>query len=120
MFDHLGLTTANVEASIRFYTAALEPLGFQLTSRDDSGAGFGDAKSTSLWLYGGGKGKARGVHVAVVAKDRASVDRFYKAGIEAGGKDNGRPGVREDYSPQYYAAFMLDPDGNNVEAVCLK
>jgi len=69
-----------------------------------------------LWIYGGGaKQPPKGAHIALVAKDR-----FYKAGLAAGGKDNGAPGPRKDYSPKYYAAFLFDPDGNNVEAVCLK
>ena len=65
-------------------------------------------------------GSAKGVHIAFVAKDHAAVDGFHKAGLKAGGKDNGAPGPRPGYGPKYYAAFLLDPDGNNVEAVCLK
>ena len=118
MYDHLGLRVADLDASVRFYTAALAPLGFELCSRDDSGAGFGPKGAPALWLHLH-KGKAgTGAHVAFRAKDRAGVDRFHAAGLKAGGKDNGAPGLRPDYGPTYYAAFLIDPDGNNVEAVC--
>jgi catechol 2,3-dioxygenase-like lactoylglutathione lyase family enzyme len=121
MFDHLGFTTTDLDASVRFYTAALKQLGYEVTSRDEGSAGFGNADATPLWIYGGGAKKpAKGAHIAFAAKDQGAVDRFYKAGLAAGGKDNGAPGLRKDYSPKYYAAFLFDPDGNNVEAVCLK
>jgi len=113
MYDHIGLKVKDIDASIRFYEAALAPLGFV---RD--GSGFGPKGAPALWLYDGG-GKSAGTHVAFAAKDRAAVDRFHEAGVKAGGKDNGAPGLRADYSPSYYAAFLVDPDGNNVEAVCL-
>ena len=120
MFDHLGLRTARLDASIRFYEAVLAPLGFRLVSRDDQGAGLGPPGAPALWLtrVEGQSGSA--VHVAFPAPDRQAVDRFHAAGLEAGGRDNGTPGPRPDYGPRYYAAFLLDPDGNNVEAVCLK
>ena len=118
MYDHIGLKVKDLAASVRFYEAALAPLGHVLCSRDESGAGFGPAGEPALWLYSGGGGGA--AHVAFRASDRAAVDRFYSAGREAGGKDNGGPGVRADYSPTYYAAFLIDPDGNNVEAVFLR
>jgi catechol 2,3-dioxygenase-like lactoylglutathione lyase family enzyme len=113
MYDHIGLKVKDIEASIRFYEAALAPLGFV---RD--GSGFGPKGAPALWLYEGG-GKNSGTHVAFAAKDHGAVDRFHKAGVKAGGKDNGAPGLRADYSPTYYAAFLVDPDGNNVEAVCM-
>lgn len=116
MFDHVGLRVKDARASTRFYTAVLEPLGLV---PDASGTGFGPPGAPALWLYDGAKGD-RGVHLAFRAKDRASVDRFHAAGLAAGGKDNGKPGVRADYDPKYYAAFLVDPDGNNVEAVCTK
>ena len=78
-----------------------------------------DRASPALWLYADGGTKKPGVHVAFRAKNRAAVDSFHEAGVKAGGKDNGKPGLRADYSPTYYAAFLTDPDGNNVEAVCL-
>jgi catechol 2,3-dioxygenase-like lactoylglutathione lyase family enzyme len=113
MYDHVGLKVKDIEASTRFYEAALAPLGFV---RD--GSGFGPKGAPALWLYEGG-GKSAGTHVAFAAKDRGAVDRFHAAGVKAGGKDNGAPGLRADYSPTYYAAFLVDPDGNNVEAVCM-
>ena len=113
MYDHIGLKVKDIDASTRFYEAALAPLGFV---RD--GTGFGPKGAPGLWLYEGGHAKS-GTHVAFAAKDRASVDKFHAAGIQSGGKDNGAPGLRADYSPKYYAAFLVDPDGNNVEAVCM-
>jgi catechol 2,3-dioxygenase-like lactoylglutathione lyase family enzyme len=118
VYDHIGLKVRDVKASVRFYGAALGALGHEIASQDDSGAGLGPKGKPALWLY---KGKAgAGAHVAFRAPNRAAVDRFHKEGLEAGGRDNGAPGLRADYSPTYYAAFLIDPDGNNVEAVCLK
>jgi catechol 2,3-dioxygenase-like lactoylglutathione lyase family enzyme len=126
MYDHIGLKVRDVDAAVRFYTGALAALGYVLCSRDDSGAGFGPPGEPALWLYlaksaaSSGTSAESGVHVAFRALDRAAVDRFHRGGLEAGGRDHGRPGVRADYSPTYYAAFLLDPDGNNVEAVCMR
>jgi catechol 2,3-dioxygenase-like lactoylglutathione lyase family enzyme len=120
MYDHLGFKVKDLDQSVRFYTAALAPLGYVLGSHDAAYAGFGPKDEPALWLYANKDVKSSGVHIAFRSKDRATVDRFYKAGIENGGKDNGKPGLRADYSPTYYAAFLIDPDGNNVEAVCLK
>ena len=119
MFDHLGLQVANLEASVRFYQAALAPLGHVLGSRDESSAGLGPKDAPALWLYAS-KTASGHTHVAFAAADRAAVERFHAAALAAGGRDNGAPGVRADYSPSYYAAFVLDPDGNNVEVVCLR
>jgi catechol 2,3-dioxygenase-like lactoylglutathione lyase family enzyme len=119
MDDHIGLRTANIDASVRFYAAALAPLGHQLASQDESSAGLGPPGSPALWLYRASGAEVSRVHVAFRAPDRAAVDLFYRKGMAAGGRDNGAPGLRADYSPTYYAAFMLDPDGNNIEAVCL-
>jgi catechol 2,3-dioxygenase-like lactoylglutathione lyase family enzyme len=119
MVDHIGLRVKDLDASVRFYSAALAPIGWELCSRDDSSAGLGPPGEPVLWLYPDKK-PAGGVHVAFKAAARTAVDRFHGAGLKGGGKDNGPPGVRADYSPTYYAAFLLDPDGNNVEAVCLK
>ena len=113
MYDHIGLKVKDIDASARFYEAALAPLGLV---RD--GTGFGPKGAPALWLYEGGHAK-NGTHVAFAAKTRAAVDTFHAAGVKAGGKDNGAPGLRTDYSPKYYAAFLVDPDGNNVEAVCM-
>jgi len=118
MYDHIGLKVKDVDASVRFYQSALKAFGYVLCSRDESSAGFGPRGEPALWLHAQGKGAAGpGTHVAFRAPDRAAVDRFYKGGLEGGGRDNGRPGLRADYSPTYYAAFLFDPDGNNVEAV---
>lgn len=117
MFDHLGLKVVNLEASIRFYTATLAPLGHVICSRDEKSAGIGPKDKPALWLYTTRVGSRDGVHVAFRAPDRAAVDTFHVCGLRAGGKNNGAPGLRSDYSPTYYAAFLVDPDGNNVEAV---
>jgi catechol 2,3-dioxygenase-like lactoylglutathione lyase family enzyme len=119
MYDHIGLKVADLDASVRFYQAALAGLGHVLCSRDAAGAGFGPPDAPALWLYAAGNPKAQGAHVAFRAPDRAAVDRFHRDGLGAGGRDHGAPGLRADYSPTYYAAFLIDPDGNNVEAVCL-
>jgi catechol 2,3-dioxygenase-like lactoylglutathione lyase family enzyme len=121
MYDHIGLHVNDLDASIRFYEAALAPLGCLVTSRDAAYAGLGPEKGvTMLWLHPMGAKAKGGTHVALHAPDRAAVDRFHRAGLEAGGRDNGAPGLRADYGPNYYAAFLLDPDGHNVEAVCLR
>ena len=117
MYDHIGLKVKDVDASVRFYEAALEPLGHVLCSRDETWAGLGPKGEPALWLYGGNGAGA--VHVSFRAPDRAAVDRFHRGGLAAGGRDHGAPAVRADYGPTYYAAFLIDPDGNNVEAVCL-
>ena len=119
MYDHIGLRVKDLSASVRFYEAALAALGYEQTSGDASSAGFGSEGSTGLWLARAPGAGERGAHLAFRAVDRASVERFYKKGIAAGGRDNGAPGLRADYAPTYFAAFLVDPDGNNVEAVCL-
>lgn len=117
MYDHIGLKVRDIDSSVRFYEAVSGALGFE---KDPSGTGFGPKGEPALWLYEGGKSSGSGTHVAFRAKNHAAVDRFHAAGLKAGGKDHGKPGLRKDYSPRYYAAFLLDPDGNNVEAVCLE
>lgn len=116
MYDHLGLRVCDLGASVRFYAAVLAPLGHVVGSRDGTSAGLGPKNAPVLWLYAA-KDSQGGVHLAFQARSRAAVDLFYSAGLEAGGRDNGPPGVRADYGPSYYAAFLIDPDGNNVEAV---
>ncbi|HZP67450.1 MAG TPA: VOC family protein [Rudaea sp.] len=120
MYDHIGLKVSDLDASARFYEAALAPLGYVLCSRDASGAGFGPPGAPALWLYPQTSPAQRSVHVAFRAGSRTAVDRFHAHGVEAGARDNGAPGPRADYGPNYYAAFLLDPDGNNVEAVCMQ
>jgi len=115
MFDHVGLHVRDLAASARFYEAALGPLGHAAGPLDGETASFG-----AFWLYRAAGSVAAGAHIAFAAPDRQSVERFHAAGIAAGGLDNGAPGLRADYGPRYYAAFLIDPDGNNVEAVCLK
>jgi catechol 2,3-dioxygenase-like lactoylglutathione lyase family enzyme len=119
MYDHLGLKVGNLDASVRFYTEALAPLGYVLCSRDESGAGFGPKDAPALWLYAHKPVAGAGTHIAIRAPDHAAIRKFHAAGLAAGGRDNGAAGPRADYSPTYFAAFLIDPDGNNVEAVCV-
>ena len=119
MFDHLGLRVKDLSKSSRFYQAALAPLGYAESARDATSASFtGPPGAPALYLYLSKASAGAGTHVAWTAKDRSSVKQFYEGGVSAGGKDNGAPGVRADYAENYYAAFLIDPDGNNVEAVC--
>jgi catechol 2,3-dioxygenase-like lactoylglutathione lyase family enzyme len=118
MYDHIGLKVADLDASVRFYTAALKPLGSGLCSRDATGAGFGPPDAPALWLYLDKSARPPGAHIAFRAPDHAAIKAFHAEGLKAGGRDNGGPGPRADYSPTYYAAFLIDPDGNNIEAVC--
>jgi catechol 2,3-dioxygenase-like lactoylglutathione lyase family enzyme len=118
MYDHVGIRVGNLETSVRFYTAALAPLGYVLCSRDACGAGFGPKGEPALWLHPHNKTAATCAHIAFRAPDHAAIENFHAEGLKAGGRDNGAPGARKDYSPTYFAAFLIDPDGNNVEAVC--
>jgi catechol 2,3-dioxygenase-like lactoylglutathione lyase family enzyme len=116
MIDHMALLVADLDASVAFYTRALAPLGYALVMRGDQFAGFGVAGKGDFWI-GTGKPTDK-LHVAFRAAGRAEVRAFHAAAIAAGGKDNGPPGVREMYHPSYYGAFVHDPDGHNIEAVC--
>jgi catechol 2,3-dioxygenase-like lactoylglutathione lyase family enzyme len=116
MIDHLTLKISDFEKAKAFYSAALRPLGYSVVMEFDKSAGLG-AKKPDLWLAQD-PDNVRPTHVAIAARDRAAVDAFHEAAIAAGGKDNGKPGVRADYHPTYYAAFVLDADGHNLEAVC--
>ena len=118
MFDHVGLRVKNLEAAARLYAAMLAPLGHVPGASGKTYAGFGPKGKPALWLHLDKKGG--GAHVALRAGDRAAVKAFYEAGLRAGAKDNGAPGLRTEYSANYYAAFLLDADGNNVEAVCMR
>jgi catechol 2,3-dioxygenase-like lactoylglutathione lyase family enzyme len=117
MYDHLTLKVPDLQASLRFYRRALEPLGHVLASSDQTSAGLGPEGAPAFWLLAQPAEPTRAVHIAFRARDRAAVDAFHRAGLANGGRDNGAPGPRRDYGPTYYAAFLFDPDGNNIEAV---
>jgi catechol 2,3-dioxygenase-like lactoylglutathione lyase family enzyme len=116
MIDHIGIQVTDLGKSVAFYSKALAPLGYELVMQLEQVAGFGVAGKGYFWI-GIGKPTDK-IHVAFRAKGRAEVRAFYDAAITAGGADNGGPGVREVYHPNYFGAFVLDPDGHNVEAVC--
>jgi catechol 2,3-dioxygenase-like lactoylglutathione lyase family enzyme len=126
MIDHIGVAVSNMDRAKAFYTSALEPLGvgvvMEVSAEETGGdahAGFGAGDKAFFWIGTGVKPKG-GTHVAFTAETRASVDAFHRAAITAGGRDNGAPGPRPEYHPHYYGAFVFDPDGNNIEAVCHK
>ncbi|MEQ1953007.1 VOC family protein [Mesorhizobium sp. CN2-181] len=123
MIDHTGITVSNFEVSKSFYDKAMAPLGASLlyvVPTEYTGGikvgGYGRERPT-FWLREGEGGKER-QHIAFTARNRAEVDGFHAAALAAGGKDNGAPGLRPHYHPNYYGAFVIDPDGNNMEAVC--
>jgi catechol 2,3-dioxygenase-like lactoylglutathione lyase family enzyme len=123
MIDHVGFSVSDYARAKAFYEGALAPLGYRLVmeaAAQETGkpaAGFGADGKPDFWV--GGEGKLeKPLHVAIVAKDRATVDEFHRAALTAGGRDNGAPGLRPHNHPNYYAAFVLDPDGHNIEAVC--
>ncbi|NJM74113.1 MAG: VOC family protein [Scytonema sp. RU_4_4] len=125
MIDHTGINVSNFEKSKEFYAKALAPLGYQLLREfDDSVTGstsvagfFGIDRKPDFWI-GQGEVNTPRIHVAFRADTREMVQAFYKAALEVGGRDNGAPGLRTHYHPDYYGAFVLDPDGHNIEAVC--
>jgi catechol 2,3-dioxygenase-like lactoylglutathione lyase family enzyme len=119
MFDHVGLNVRDYAASRAFYESALAPLGYRVVMAFDEwrACGFGTDEKPVFWIserepYG------TGTHLAFAADDRATVNAFHEAALGAGGIDNGAPGIREHYHPNYYGAFVHDLDGNNVEVVC--
>ena len=114
--DHVALGVRDLAASRRFYLAALAPLGFGLLYENEGGAAF-DAAGADDFLIAESGAPSGGVHVAFASAGREAVDAFHAAALAAGGRDNGAPGARPGYHEGYYAAFVLDPDGNNVEAV---
>ena len=124
MLDHIGVAISDIRRSEAFYSAALEPLGISKLyeygpDKTDSGGtaiGFGKDMMPFFWI-GDNERVGEGTHIAFNAPNRAAVDAFYEAAIAAGGRDNGPPGLRPKYHPGYYGAFVLDPDGINVEAV---
>lgn len=115
--DHIGFAVANADRSKQFYAQCLAPLGLELIVEAEGWVGFGRDGKAELWL-GEDEEAHKPMHIAFAAADRAAVDLFYAAGISAGGRDNGAPGLRPIYHPDYYGAFLIDPDGHNVEAVC--
>jgi catechol 2,3-dioxygenase-like lactoylglutathione lyase family enzyme len=119
MIDHIAFNVRDLERSRRFYEKALAPIGYALGPTFPGWVGFTRDGKTAFWLarrdpVGGS------VHLAFVADSHKTVDAFHAAAIAAGGTDHGPPGLRLDYHPDYYGAFVLDPDGNNIEAVCQK
>jgi catechol 2,3-dioxygenase-like lactoylglutathione lyase family enzyme len=124
MIDHTGISVSDFNKSKAFYSQALAPIGYTkllefpvaVTGKTDV-AGFGEAGKPDFWISGGAANNPP-IHIAFRVNSRAIVDAFYKAALEAGGKDNGAPGIRAIYHPNYYGAFILDPDGHNIEAVC--
>jgi catechol 2,3-dioxygenase-like lactoylglutathione lyase family enzyme len=123
MIDHIGFPVSDYARAKAFYADALAPLGYSLIMEvtqetgHELAAGFGSDGKPDFWIGGEG-GLDKPLHVAILAKDRATVDAFYKAAIAAGGGDNGAPGIRAHYHANYYGAFVRDPDGHNIEAVC--
>lgn len=125
MLDHLGFTVADYPRSRAFYERTLAPLGYGVVmeitrtmSGGYEGCGFGPPGKPAFWVGVGTGEPGRGMHIAFAASTRTDVDAFYAAAIGAGGQDNGPPGLRPHYHPDYYGAFVIDPDGHNVEAVC--
>jgi catechol 2,3-dioxygenase-like lactoylglutathione lyase family enzyme len=124
MIDHIGLAVNDMDRAKAFYLEALKPLGvgviMEVTAEQtgaDAHAGFGKDDKAFFWIGTGNKPRG-GTHVAFTAQTRADVDSFYRAALAAGGRDNGAPGPRPHYHEHYYGAFVLDPEGNNIEAVC--
>lgn len=125
MLDHMGLSVADFGRSRLFYDAVMPALGASIvmavtaaeTGGTYEGVGYGRDGKASFWIGNGARSKGS-MHIAFSAPDRAAVDAFYAAAMEHGATDNGPPGLRPDYHPNYYAAFVLDPDGHNIEAVC--
>jgi catechol 2,3-dioxygenase-like lactoylglutathione lyase family enzyme len=124
MIDHTGVSVSNFEKSKKFYTEALKPIGYQLLLEFPASitgktnvAGFGEPPKTDFWIAEGTPNDPS-IHVAFRVGKRSLVDAFHQAALAAGGKDHGAPGLRPQYHSNYYGAFVLDPDGHNVEVVC--
>src|SRR5262252_10717489 len=116
MLDHISLRVQDLERVLTFYKAALAPIGYEVVMQHPGGAGLGEPGKPDLWLTPTDK-PLLATHVAF-RTSRARVDAFHAAAVAAGGVDNGPPGVRVDYHPHYYAAYVIDPEGNNIEVVC--
>ena len=117
MIDHIGIRVADLARSVLFCRQALAPLGYEVLMDFDFGVGLGRDGKPDLWLYPGAPGGVD-THVALAAQDRAAVDAFHAAALAAGARDTGAPRLRPEYHPNYYGAFVADPDGHNLEAVC--
>lgn len=116
IIDHIGVGLTDYEAGKTFFAAALAPLGVSLLMEFHGHAGFGKEGKPEFWISQGAA--AAPLHIAFSAADRAAVRAFHQAALAAGARDNGAPGVRELYHPNYYGAFVIGPDGHNIEAVC--
>ena len=115
MIDHLNIGVADLAASRTFYERALAPLGYSPLMEAPYGVGFGKDGKPDFWISN--RPPSGRLHIAIASPDRAGVDAFHREALAAGGRDNGAPGLRPQYHPSYYGGFVLDPDGNNVEAV---
>jgi catechol 2,3-dioxygenase-like lactoylglutathione lyase family enzyme len=117
MLDHIGFAVSDFQASRAFYSAALAPLGVELIAEFGEHAGFGRDGRAQFWIGAGGEPPGR-LHLAFSARNRGEVRAFHEAALAAGAADNGEPGLRPDYHPHYYGAFVIDLNGHNIEAVC--
>jgi catechol 2,3-dioxygenase-like lactoylglutathione lyase family enzyme len=116
MIDHVGFAVSDYAHSKRFYVDALAPLGYGLLMEFENVGGFGAGGKPDFWISQGTP--VAPLHIAILARDRATVDAFHAAALRAGGRDNGAPGLRPQYHPNYYGAYVRDPDGNKIQAVC--
>lgn len=119
MFDHVAFGVTSLAESKGFFLGALKPLGVEVVMEGPYGFGIGQHRKPSLWLFET-KERPSHLHVAFAAENRGQVDEFYRAAMAAGGQDNGAPGLRPHYHADYYGAFVIGPDGHNIEAVCHK
>ena len=124
MIDHTGVVVSNIDRSKEFYRAALAAVGYELLAEFPASvtghtdvAGYGEMGKPDFWISKGSPNNPP-IHVAFRVSSREMVDEFHRTAIQAGGRDNGKPGLRPHYHPSYYSAFVLDPDGHNIEAVC--
>jgi catechol 2,3-dioxygenase-like lactoylglutathione lyase family enzyme len=119
MFDHIGVPVTDLAGAQEFFLRALSPLGVRVLVQDADAVGLGQGDKASLWLVPAAA-PAAPLHLAFMADSRAQVDAFHRQALAAGGQDNGAPGLRPRYHAHYYAAFVIGPDGHNVEVVCHK
>lgn len=120
MLDHISIGVRDLAAAKRFYDVALRPLGYDCKYEGDGGLGYGGPDGIGFWIGQAARpvpdDDGNGVHICFRAADRAAVDAFHQAALQAGGRDNGKPGIRPEYTPNYYGAFVKDPDGYRIEA----